>query len=86
MTNSPEPPEQSFSSRSAPSTPWWWQHNGADGQVIEPADGRQEFPTRSDAESWVGEVWAELAEEGVASVTLFEGERRVYGPMSLAAE
>ena len=54
--------------------------------MVEPADGRQEFPTRSDAESWLGEEWAELAEQGVASVTLFEGERRVYGPMSLAAE
>ena len=48
--------------------------------------GRQEFPTRSDAESWVGECWADLAEEGVASVVLFEGDREVYGPMSLAAE
>lgn len=87
MTNSPEPPEQSsFSSRSSPTTPWWWQQLDGDGQVVEPAEGRQEFPTRSDAESWLGEEWSELAEQGVASVTLFEGERRVYGPMSLAAE
>lgn len=87
MTNSPEPPEQStFSSRSAPATPWWWQHLDGDGQVVEPTGGRQEFPTRSDAESWLGEEWAELSEQGVASVTLFEGERKVYGPMSLAAE
>ena len=87
MTNSPEPPEQAtFSSRSGAATPWWWQSLGADGQVLEPAGGRQEFPTRSDAESWLGEEWSELAEQGVASVTLFEGDRQVYGPMSLAAE
>ena len=38
-----------------------------------------------DAESWVGEIWADLAEHGVAAVTLFEHERLVYGPMSLSA-
>lgn len=66
-------------------TPWWWRVEAADGSEVQPADGRQEFPTRADAESWVGEFWAELAEEGAAAVTLFEGEREVYGPMSLSA-
>jgi len=80
MTNAPEP--TAFPS-SAATVPWWWQSLDADGRVVEPADGRQEFPTRSDAESWVGEFYADLAEEGVASVTLFEGDREVYGPMSL---
>ncbi|HET8604409.1 MAG TPA: hypothetical protein VFM09_10800 [Marmoricola sp.] len=78
------PPESSFPSPSSASVaPWWWQLLDADGRVVEPEDGRQEFPTRSDAESWVGEFWSELAEEGVAAVTLFEGDREVYGPMSL---
>ena len=45
----------------------------------------QRFASQADAESWVGETWTELADEGVASVTLFEGERAVYGPMSLSA-
>ena len=40
---------------------------------------------QADAESWVGETWADLAGEGVAAVTLFEGDRAVYGPMSLSA-
>ena len=84
MTNSPEPVEQAFT-RAGASTPWWWQHLDAEGAVVEPDGGRQEFPTRSDAESWLGEEWAVLAEQGVASVTLFEGERKVYGPMSLEA-
>lgn len=63
--------------------PWWWRLEADDGSTIEPADGRQEFPTRAEAESWVGEFWAELADEGAAAVTLFEGERQVYGPMRL---
>ena len=42
-------------------------------------------PRQADAESWVGEIWAGLAEEGVDAVTLFEQERLVYGPMSLHA-
>ncbi len=82
MTNTPEP--NAFPSSAAP-VPWWWLLLDADGKVVEPADGRQEFPTRSDAESWVGEFYADLADDGVAAVTLFEGEREVYGPMSLEA-
>lgn len=65
---------------------WWWRLDDATGGTVEPAGGRADFPTRGDAESYIGETWAELAAEGVASVTLFEGEREVYGPMSLSAE
>lgn len=83
MTNNPEPSAYPSPS-SINAVPWWWQMHGADG-VVEPADGRQEFPTRGDAESWVGECWAELADEGITAVTLFEGDREVYGPMSLEA-
>jgi hypothetical protein len=84
MTTVPEP--SAFPSASAAAVvPWWWQRLNASGAVIEPEGGRQEFPNRSDAESWLGEAWTELADEGVASVTLFEGDREVYGPMSLDA-
>ena len=70
--------------RTSSHVPWWWQRSRpTDGSTVEPADGRQEFPTRGDAESWVGEFWADLAEDGVAAVTLFEGDRQVYGPMRL---
>lgn len=64
--------------------PWWWRCEGAGGEEITSADVPR-FPTRSDAESWVGEFWSDLAEEGVLAVTLFEGDREVYGPMSLEA-
>jgi hypothetical protein len=80
VTNTPEP---AFSSptRRSDQVPWWWQLLDADGRVIK--GDRNEFPTRSDAESWLGEVYPDLAEDGVSAVTLFEGEREVYGPMSL---
>lgn len=41
------------------------------------------FPTRADAETWVGEVYQELLDAGVDAVRLFEDGREVYGPMSL---
>jgi hypothetical protein len=77
-------PDSSAFPSSAAVVPWWWQLLDADGTVVEPADGRQEFPTRGDAESWVGEFWPDLADSGVAAVTLFEGDRAVYGPMPLS--
>ncbi|WP_372735572.1 hypothetical protein [Nocardioides sp.] len=67
--------------------PWWWRLEGAGGAEVEvsaPHAG-QRFANQADAESWVGECWPALAEEGVESVTLFEHERIVYGPMSLHA-
>ena len=81
MTNTPEP---TFGStpRRPDGVPWWWQRLDADGRVLD-EDQRTEFPTRSDAESWLGEAYPDLAEEGVSAVTLFEGDREVYGPMSL---
>ncbi len=82
MTNTPEP-TGTFTSRRSDAVPWWWQLLDADGKVIE--GERTEFPTRSDAESWLGEAYPDLAEEGVAAVTLLEGDREVYGPMSLEA-
>ncbi|HWU33409.1 MAG TPA: hypothetical protein VN108_11065 [Marmoricola sp.] len=63
---------------------WWWRYENASGETVTPSDVPR-FPTRSDAESWVGEFWSELADEGVAAVTLLEGDREVYGPMSLEA-
>ncbi|RLV49123.1 hypothetical protein D9V37_11185 [Nocardioides mangrovicus] len=64
---------------------WWWRLEAADGSEVAPPEGRQEFPTRGEAESYVGEFWAELASQGVAAVTLLEDDREVYGPMPLSA-
>lgn len=57
----------------------------ADGtELPDPASGT--LANQSDAESWLGEHWRELAEQGVARVTLLEDGSEVYGPMSLAAD
>ncbi len=67
---------------------WFWQYEAADGEVLDaqqlPSAPAQEiFPSQSDAESWLGEVWPELLHAGVEQVTLREDDRKVYGPMSL---
>lgn len=87
MTNSLEPSSFSDPAASASkSQTWWWRLEDSSGrEVTVPGMPRQEFPSQSDAESWVGEVWRELLEGGADAVTLFEGDRQVYGPMSLHA-
>jgi hypothetical protein len=85
MTNSLEPSNQ-FSSEPSSSPAWRWRLEDAAGaEVVAEGIATQEFPSQSDAESWVGEVWRELLDAGVDAVTLLEGDREVYGPMSLHA-
>ena len=66
-------------------TDWTWRYENAAGDVISltPADVVDGFPSQADAETWIGEEWARLLEAGVDAVTLLEGDRVVYGPMSL---
>ena len=62
---------------------WSWSLESADGESV----GKSEsFDSRSDAESWVGESFGELVEQGVDQVRLFDGDTEVYGPMSLHPE
>lgn len=62
---------------------WSWTYEKADGTVT----GRsQEFESRSDAETWIGEAFGDLLDSGVDQVRLMDGESEVYGPMGLAAE
>jgi len=84
--NLPDQPP-TFRSPSPGENPWSWGLEAEDGSVVavEGDLADQRFPTQAEAESWVGEVWADLAEQGVDAVTLFEGDRKVYGPMSLHA-
>lgn len=83
------PPDQPSTFRSPPAAerPWRWRLERADGSVVEAtaAYADELFANQGDAESWVGEIWAELADQGVDAVTLFEHDREVYGPMSLHA-
>jgi hypothetical protein len=82
----PDPPP-SFRPEPASARPWRWMMLTAVGDEVEVTGvhADQTFPSQADAESWVGEFWAELADLGVDAVTLYEADRRVYGPMSLHA-
>lgn len=85
MTNSLEPSNH-FGSATSTSAVWRWRLEDASGSEVVVADvPTQDFPSQSDAESWVGEVWRDLLEGGADAVSLFEGDRLVYGPMSLHA-
>lgn len=61
---------------------WTWRLLDEAGSVVDTVPSPA-FPAQADAESWVGEEWPDLAEAGVAAVTLLEEDREVYGPMSL---
>ena len=88
MSNSLEP-SSSFGSGDPTRAPSWrWRLEDASGAEVAPpedgtAAGVNGFPSQSDAESWIGEVWRDLLEDGVHQVTLFEADREVYGPMGL---
>jgi hypothetical protein len=84
--NLPDQPS-SFRRPSPADRPWWWRlEDGSGAEVSVPEEyAGQRFASQADAESWVGEIWSELAAEGVDQVTLVEHERVVYGPMSLHA-
>jgi hypothetical protein len=65
---------------------WTWRYEDSSGAPVEPAADAPtvgDFPNQADAETWIGENWRELLAAGVAQVTLFEGDRKVYGPMGL---
>jgi hypothetical protein len=66
--------------------PWRWRLLDAAGAEVSAAEyADQRFASQGDAESWVGETWRELVEQGVDAVVLLEHDREVYGPMSLHA-
>lgn len=86
MTNAIEPSGNLGSPTPASAQAWRWRLEDAAGREVSPAGVTSpEFPSQSDAESWVGEIWRDLLDGGVDAVTLFEGDRQVYGPMSLHA-
>ena len=63
-----------------------WRYETNTGEPTAPEGfAREVFPTQSDAETWLGETWRDLLEAGVDQVSLLEGDRVVYGAMSLHA-
>ncbi|QIK68434.1 hypothetical protein G7072_06500 [Nocardioides sp. HDW12B] len=80
--------ESAFGSdRPSAQSTWWWRREDSAGGTVAPADGGEadqpRFPSQSDAETWVGETWRDLLDAGVEQVVLMDGDREVYGPMSL---
>lgn len=84
--NLPEQPP-TFRPPSAAERPWAWSPHDRSGSVptLPPELAQARFLSQSDAETWLGEHWQQLRDAGVAEVTLTEGDRTVYGPMSLLA-
>jgi hypothetical protein len=65
---------------------WTWTYLDADAtEMTGEALVATGFPAQSDAESWLGEKWRELADAGVDAVTLNHQGVVLYGPMSLRA-
>lgn len=62
---------------------WTWRLEGVDGTELKSPEPPS-HPNQSDAETWLGEQWRELADAGVTQVRLFEDSSEVYGPMPLA--
>lgn len=58
---------------------WEWRYQ-PQGSSAEPSPS---FPSQADAETWIGEEWRTLLDQGVDSVSLWEDDREVYGGMSL---
>jgi hypothetical protein len=65
---------------------WTWTYLDADAtEMTGEALVSTGFPSQSEAESWLGEQWRELAGAGVDAVKLEHEGAVVYGPMSLRA-
>lgn len=65
---------------------WHWIYTDLAGSPVGevPAVAAMEpFPSQADAETWLGENWRALLDEGVDAVVLWDDERVIYGPMSL---
>ncbi|NNG18471.1 hypothetical protein [Enemella evansiae] len=54
---------------------WHWKSDG--GEI------NQDFADQAAAEEWLTAHYEDLLDEGILCVTLCEGDREVYGPMSL---
>ena len=82
VTHAPEP-SGFLPERASSAATWRWLLHDASGAETTRPSATLSFPSQSDAETWVGEQWGDLLEDGVEAVTLVDGDRTVYGPMSL---
>lgn len=70
---------------------FWWSAETQPGFQLSDAEldalgiGTQ-FDDQLDAEQWLTDSYPELLDAGLASVSLYEADRLVYGPMGLEAD
>ncbi len=62
---------------------WVWRLEASDGSSLN-VPVSPPHASQSDAESWLGESWRQLADAGVAKVNLMHDGRLEYGPMPLS--
>ena len=63
---------------------WTWRYEDGDGRAVEgPSEA---FASQSDAESWVGQTWRQLASTGISTVILLDDERVEYRMSLLSSE
>jgi hypothetical protein len=62
---------------------YWAATPALSDEVAEQVGLVTEFADQGSAEAWLTQTYAELAEAGAHEVCLYEGDRLVYGPMSL---
>lgn len=65
---------------------WQWRTERVAAAAGRAVGLDQTFNTQGEAETWLGEFYPALLESGVRSVSLYEADRLVYGPMSLEPE
>ncbi|MGA4507051.1 hypothetical protein ACQB6R_04955 [Propionibacteriaceae bacterium G1746] len=70
---------------------WYWDAEQSSGleshsdDLVGAGIGRR-FDDQASAEQWLTENYLDLADLGIDSVSLYEEDRLVYGPMSLQPE
>ena len=65
---------------------WTWRYEDAEGTPVPAPQAPESFGTKGDAESWLGETWRELLDDGVQNVVLLEDDRVEYSMPLTPAE
>jgi len=63
---------------------WTWRYERSDGTTVD-GPPPERFTSQSDAETWLGQTWRELAAQGVEQVSLLDdGALRYTMPLTPA--
>ena len=68
---------------------YWWHAElapGSEASADDLADAwlGMRFDDQTSAEEWLSSFYLDLQDRGVTQISLFEADRLIYGPMSLA--